>query len=448
MTQTYDVVIAGGGTAGVILANRIKAQNPNASILVAEKESALGGRVRSIDSEHSHWNYGLNSISKKLYDFLNQTLKTQAFESDIEDYHASTKSRFGVLAANKVNSLEQEKMFDKKGARLVGGLAAARDWTVFDDLMADLEEAEKRKQSVGQLWKGKRKSPSAIVLEHLSRSVGIPNVWSTTGEALRSKRKSSKEEQYYFGRWADLYKSLLSHNEEADEPSHIDVKTNCEIADAIFHEYQNQWEIITSQGTFHSRALVVAQSPWDAIKWLPKKEWPVDVLNVVNKAKPVSVLSLTERLKVPTQELIDEIPEVIIVPAEDCQIIVANAHTEIVFQATLDFELSVQAPDVVKAVKRLKRARKKFKKAFPDCELSGDHLALQPIGWAQPLSASGRKLIKKIAKGSINSNRLLFCGDAYGKNIEGDTNLIQSVLDACETLSAGLTERATECQPT
>ena len=128
-----------------------------------------------------------------------------------------------------------------------------------------------------------------------------------------------------------------------------------------------------------------------------------------------------------------EIPDVIIVPAEKVQI-VRNGKDEICFQATIDYEMSLQAPAVVKAVKQLKRARKKLLALYPGLVTEGNHVALQPIAWAQSPLHADRRWIERVGKKTFNSKNLAFVGDAYGTTYDGDANLAKSVSTACDAV--------------
>ena len=145
----------------------------------------------------------------------------------------------------------------------------------------------------------------------------------------------------------------------------------------------------------------------------------------------MSAVVLTEKVS----ENIDEsLPDVFLIPAEGVQAYLTktSAGQEITFQATIDFEISHQAPEVVKAVKRLKRARRKLLVAYPGFCSENDQIALVPVGWAQSPSSSETKAIERLGKQPLNKNGLAFCGDAYGASYDGESNLIKSVLTACE----------------
>jgi hypothetical protein len=153
---------------------------------------------------------------------------------------------------------------------------------------------------------------------------------------------------------------------------------------------------------------------------------------LANKTKPVSIVVLSEQLK----KTDVDIPDVIIVPSEKVQII-RNGERDLCFQATIDYEMSLQAPAVVKAVKSLKRARKKLQLLFPDAVSDTDHFALQPIAWAQSPIFSEKRNIDKMRKKGTTANDIAFVGDAYGANFDGDSNIISSI-------QAAVTDAVTE----
>ena len=166
---------------------------------------------------------------------------------------------------------------------------------------------------------------------------------------------------------------------------------------------------------------MVATSLWETPGWLPRNHLPKHLANLLTRTKPSSLVVLSESR---SEGLEMDLPDQLLIPAEECQVVVEGA--EVCFQATLDFELTMQAPAVVKAVKRLKRARKKFLDAYPGLGLSGDHIALIPVGWAQ----SDRRYLEKTA--DFQRDHLAFCGDSYGPSILGDENILSSLAAARE----------------
>lgn len=168
----------------------------------------------------------------------------------------------------------------------------------------------------------------------------------------------------------------------------------------------------------------------DCCSVVSKNLWPTQLLTVVNKTKPVSLVTLScPILEGDTKD----VAQFVVVPSESIQASVSP--NEIVFQATIDFELSLQAPDVVKAVKRLKRAHRKFLLAAPHIKTGIERLSLVPVAWAQTPIMQDRKHLDRLKMENIQDRHLAFCGDAYGQSLNGDDNLIESVLSASEAIS-------------
>ncbi len=426
-----DVLVAGAGTAGVLTTTRLIHENSELKIALLEKEKIAGGRVRAVSDEHNLWSFGLNHISKSLYQYWDQTLKLDPESLDISESKALPLNRIGVLAAAKVTELPTSDWFSKKGARAIGGGAAARDWKLVDSLSEAITSGKRKEQSFQGAWDGTRKSPAGIVIEHMAASFGIPDLWSCSTQALlhRAQHFSSS---LMTGDWTVPMATLIERISASKNTSYY---CDCTIIGASYNTDENHWIVSTRGGVFRAKTLVVAQSPWDALNWLPKSYWPTDLLQSTIKSKPTSVVVLSEQLEPECLAEID-LPQITLIPAEGVQIHALPAG-ELCYQATIDFEISLQAPDVGKAVRRLKRARKKLKSTFPQMVAHGEHIALHPVGWAQPTGFADQRHRPKMTPSNLNSENLLFCGDAYGPHLDGDQNIIESSLKVSELLTTG-----------
>jgi hypothetical protein len=484
----FDAIIAGTGISGALAALRLvvgrAAADGNDSaplkILLVDKEDTPGGRLRSLAepsnaADPSAWGYGLNGVSQPLIDFWQQTMRGDPDAAwDPAAFSAKQQDTLGILSGSELTRLPLEQTFAGKGARALGGMAAARQWNHVDAILkagAPSEEAvhdrddevsqnategdetveaseepvnRKELQSFAEAWKESRKAPAAVVLEQYSALLGITDLWSTPAEAFR-QRVHYHTGPLRRGPWQVAITEALQKYIDAGL---VELCTGCRVMSASFDGKlpdpaksagkavlaEGDWKLVTSKGTFNSPRLVVAQPPWQAVSWLPKHFWPASLLAVTSKVKPVSAVTLTERLEKPAAQ---DLPDLILIPAEGVQAVRSSAD-ELTFQAIIDFEISVQAPEVVKAVKRLKRARKKLLAACPGSMSENERIALVPVAWGQSASVSETKLIHRMAKSHLSSGNLAFCGDCYGASFIGDENVIKSVVSATNIIGQSL----------
>lgn len=445
MEKAYDIIVAGGGAAGVLAAAKLAKANPSLKILVLEKEAYLGGRLKSTSASDRVYGYGLNAVSDALFNFWSETLSED--HQKLDELVPGKQKSVGILAGNKLNHGDINLWFSPKGARLLGGYTASRQWTEIEEILTnhaasldddddgddsvsfDEDEAPKKEtparsgasHAFSHFWNKPRKAPAAVVLDHYSSAFGIPDVWGAAPSAI-AQRASFHASGLHSGNWQPAFEAIQEVPEVKEAVTFV---TNGRIAKA--DKVDDKWVVTSEAGVFEAKKLIVAQSPWQASFWLARSHWPAHLLSLANKTKPVSVVVLSEQLL----KTDVEIPDVIIVPSEKVQII-RNGDRDLCFQATIDYEMSLQAPAVVKAVKALKRARKKLQLLFPDAISDTDHFALQPVAWAQsPIFAEKRNIDKMRKKGTLEKD-IAFVGDAYGPNFDGDTNVISSIQSVVE----------------
>ncbi len=422
-TQTqasFQVIIAGAGISGLLVAHRYILANPDGKVLILEKESRAGGRLGTWDGDNR--GQGFNAITPRLYEFWNQAIKHDPEGDDLPTMVRDKQSRTAVLMGQKFSEVPTSLLYSDKGARALGGLAAQRQWNDVKNLF----EAEDRfDKTFAEAWKAPRKSPATMVLETYAQAFGITNIWESSPGAI-AERGGFYTSEPFMGDWTPALKALTKRFEDSGQ---LTILTNARVIDA--NHDGDEWRIETAQGHFFADRLVIAQAPWIAAQWLPKKLWPTQLLTVINKTKPVSLVTLSCPI---VSGLTDELAQLIMIPAESVQATVSQ--NEIVFQATIDYEMSLQAPDVVKAVKRLKRAHKKLLAAVPELKTGVERVALVPVGWAQTASQLERKHLDRLKMDAVQDRHLAFCGDAYGQSLNGDDNLIESVISASEAISS------------
>lgn len=453
MSHNYDALIAGGGLSGLLAAARLALVKPEGRYLVIEKEPVVGGRLRISQPSKRLFGYGLGGISPRLFDFWAQTLQAYPGGPDLVGLAGHRQVQFGVLTGQKMAEAPIGDLFSALGAKTLGGAAAAKGWDEVDAICrqgavrvaagddSDDDDAEEggaakestqdsrgaapKSQAFGAQWKSTRKVPAAVVLEHLANVCGVPDVWSASATAV-AERATFHASGLYAGPFEEALGALMGAESFARA---VTVKTGCRIVDADFAD--DLWTVRAEGDQYQAKQLVVAQPPWQATAWLPRRLWPSHVLQVASKTKPVSVVVLTEEILIPETSL----PDLILVPAEHVQII-RSGPKELAFQATIDYELSLQAPAVGKAVKALKRARKKLLQLHPRLVTEVGHIALQPIAWSQSPAQSDRKWLDRFGKKAPSHHQIFFVGDAYGVSYDGDLNILTSVTHLTETLGS------------
>ncbi|MBC7530509.1 MAG: hypothetical protein H7318_02960 [Oligoflexus sp.] len=368
----------------------------------------------SLESEGSR-SCGLQSASSELYDFVMGTLGPQNANELIQPLKS-----FGVMIGQKIQELRFEQLTTVDMARAIAGGAATKDWAAIEQILG----AERSEDAFNQLWKGDRKSAALVPLEQLAHFWGVPEL---TGSSIRPLQNGFRDARkgLWTGRWDLLFDEMLS---TLRFENRLKVFNRAQIMSAKYEE--KTWTVSSTNGTFNSPRMLVAQSPWEAILWLSKDLWPSRLINIASKTKPVSLVMLSELN--PFQGL----PDVLFVTAEDVQVI--SLPGQICFQAPLNYELTVQAPAVGKTIKRLKRARKKLSLVYPELGPEGaEHMALLSVGWTHSIHPPEYKWFEKLDATHVQKKHLGFAGDCIGAEGSGDLNLITSVQDACSMLLHG-----------
>lgn len=421
MQKPADVIIAGAGLAGLLTLCELSRRYPTWTFELVEREPWIGGRLRLTSREHGSWSCGLHAMGAELFDYVQSVLQPE----DSELLQAfRPREGFGVLAAQKISIAKGPSILAPEVAKAVGGTAATRDWNMLLELFEkEAATEQEHAQAFNQVWKGDKKSAALIVLEHLAHLWGVPEVSPASAQILAARALQGAKGQWT-GPWDRLFEPIIGNLRSQDR---LMVHTRAQIMAAKYEE--KTWQLATTVGPIRGQRLVVAQSPWEATPWLPKDLWPSKLLNIASKTKPVSLVILSQHR---TDDKVD-LPQTLMIPAEEVQVQI-DAH-QICYQATLNFELTVQAPAVVKAVKRLKRARKKLETVNPELKGEGEHIALLPVAWAQTVAPAEQRWLEKMDGANVQRSHLGYCGDAYGAEADSDRNLIASVKAVCEAMS-------------
>lgn len=426
-TSQVDVIIAGGGIAGILTAARLIADRPELSVLLLETEETPGGRAKTLTNTRDSsagWSYGLGSLSDDLVTFWDQALKTDPEASDLTPFLTGRVETFGELSSGKLSQLPVGDLPTAKGARLIGGLAASRDWQNPLELTL-AREGEEQTPDFSTFWKKGRKSPASLVMEAIGPVLGVPDIWAVAPAALRDRLKNLSKGPWigdWLGAtWATLDLLTKTGRFTFLPASHV----------VSAHYRDQQWYVKSRKGEFQSAALVIAQPPWQTIEWLAQSDWSPVPLQIANRTRPVSMVVVFEKMRIPRPEAA---PDLLWIAAEQTLARFGRDGT-VCLQVALEFEMSMDHPTVVKAVRRIKRAKKRLEGQFPGLLGDKDHIALLPVAWAPSALHADRRWLAKLDNQAFQKPHLCWVGDAWGSSYDGDANIIRSVTATAQMIA-------------
>jgi glycine/D-amino acid oxidase-like deaminating enzyme len=409
LMQSYDVIIAGGGMSGILAAINLAVTRKDLKVHLLESESFFGGRLRSTQREGNRWGFGLNVISADLVAHFADTIKELYPNWSMDDFSVSDCRKVAYCSGGKAHFLSYSDIFKTAGVKAMGGRNAAREWEEFEFRFPELVEKHPH-ESVSKGLDIKRSSASGIILSEVSKALGVPDIWHSPLELLKCKFDVTDVK---VGKFDDLLDATV---ELLEKDGLISVSRHCRVFDV--RKGDNGWVLHTENGLYNAQNVVVAYNPWAAVQTMTRETMPVAVANMALKSKPVSLVVLSTHIEAGE---IDS--DFILISSEAVQVV--RLGSELSLQATIDYEMSLDAPEVVKAVKRLKRAVKKLPQYFNGLKLKGEFLGLVAEAWAIPTGAHDFKYIEKMVK--LGNDGLYFVGDSYGKSYNGDANLVSSV---------------------
>jgi len=413
--KKQKIAIVGAGISGILVANRLLASSKNCDVTLLDDQTALGGGSCSLDWERKLWSPHPSLISRALHDFIANALLSTHNDSSKPDleFHPS---ELNLLVQKQVIKLPPSLAQDTRLPKALGGTSAQKNWkTLWESELFSSPKDESG--SLAKMLAPKLKDNLATTLKMLSS-------WNGTSSWQKASPRAFKERNEYCSSLTvspsleKIYLSLLSY----EEGKNFSLLLNEKI---ISSSYENkQWTLKTKESSLKFDKLIVAHSPWEALAWMDRKDIPTSLLKMALKTKPLSLISLTKKIK----EGAEDIPPQMIMPAE--QSTIRRIDNNLYLSLNLDYESSMDAPSVTKALKALRRSSIKMLKYFPSLVLEGEHIALHPIAWSQSTHYSDIDYINKLSSYNYFSEHLAFCGESYGPSYKPDENIIKSVI-AC-----------------
>ena len=416
----FDCVIVGAGISGILTAARLHQANPSCKILLVEKESHIGGRVTACSIHPRH--FPIFGTTPPLFQFVNQTLRLDPENPDLESFIPfPAEEEVGFFCGGELYHLSRSRLLHESVVKMLAGPQVARQW---DELQTWWQPSVQTTPEGGAPQTGSnKKKPNEKNRAHqalhvLFQLADSASIWGLAEETWPARAQALCERRIR-GNWEPALRQLLPEN-----ASTLQVETDFQVIHAGRKE--GKWQLSTNHGPIESQGLIVAQSPWQALEWLDRDEFPSILFQRASKTQPVSTVLLSEKLT----DLDPELPALLFVPAQAAMMVTSEA--ELTFYTHIEYETSLDAPSVVKAIRRLRRAREKVRQKFPTLTSQGEYVALRSITSTAPHRVVEKRICEKIKETVFPKQALAFCGDAYGDANNPDENLIRSVLSAVE----------------
>jgi hypothetical protein len=372
-------IIVGAGLSGLCSALQ---SSPGSYIL--EKQDQLGGKLSL--GYHGAFSHGHFFIDSQRVQRLNQVLKDDPQSTDIWDYEPKKCETFGLLQANQLKECAYEDLFKKPGIKALGGLSAVKKLPALEAFIESYKNGTLKDQNFAMAIDLSKKDGLYLVLEEYLSAFGVCELATTS--SIYVAKMMCEGEKYSFD-WPRLFGDL----EKRFSENKIQLELDAQVIGARYLD--NQWTLTSKKGQFKGDRLIVAQSVWECIEWLPRNEWPPSYLHLATKTKPVSCVSLAFRIEDKNWDSVKELSELIFVPAEKAHVFISPSQ-EVCIRTALDFEVSMQAPSVVKAIRRLKRTRKRLEQLNEGFSGTPERISLVPVYWDEPVSMFERRFLREL----------------------------------------------------
>ena len=387
-TDVQDITIVGGGLSGLLLAARLTRALPQASIVVLEKGTRIGGRLGGNAPQ-------LHLVSRALLTFWAQTL-AEVGKKDLRqlaDPHVHRQLEL-VVSTSKVHSLERSELFSDATVQQLGNRMLMSVWQKF----CAETQPEKLKKTLKNF-----DTPLATLLDKLAVMLAQPSLASLSVAQVQQKIIAWQAQEFLVGNWQPCLQALAQT---------VQVKTQCQVV--TVQRDNDGWLLHSEHGAHRSGVLVVAQPPWSAREWLASEHLPAALARAVRKSKPHSVVSL---VTAGVGEV--RLPFELCVPTEGVQVF-KTAQGELALTRVLSYETRLRAPAVTAAVGKLKRALRIVSRVY-GLEVEVRLIALLPAAYCLPLGET-----------CVGEEGIFFCGDSYGKHDSGDDNIVVALHSVCK----------------
>ncbi|MDD9951313.1 MAG: NAD(P)-binding protein [Zetaproteobacteria bacterium] len=430
-----DVCVVGAGLAGVLTALRLAEACPQQKVVIWEQSSRVGGRARTTHGKDDLSGVGFSLVTEEMFAFLRRTFQPLLGTEGLTASLAVPVKSAMVLHQQKFKSLSWSTYFSDVGLRTVSSGEVATIWRRLEQQMMALEVPQ-RDVPLAKIWSESKKHPALRAIEQWLHPLGFSGellTWSVRAllERLEYSRALSWELSW------DHLDVMLSDLEGS--MANLQILRGTKLMKAIPAQTLG-WKLVGPELQMDARYLVNATPPALMSDWLEMEWLPRPVMQQAIKVLPVSLVKLSLDLPQLDESWSAEAPN--FCPAT--WILVENVtfqlegEGKVSFKTWIDFEQSLDAPSVVKAVRRLRRAKEKLLRSLGLVDQGSsaqgrERIALVPVGPGHPATSLAARLGAYLElEQSLHGKYISFCGDMLGSSFSPDKNLMTSVVRVCD----------------
>lgn len=414
--DVYDLIIVGSGLEAYVAAARAAHHDAVEHILHLENIDL------PLEVMHRETPDIKIELSPALHSYLSNSCALSPEAADFPAAEEASHGLYGVFSGGELRHFATSDLFAESSIKAFPG-TSAKEWGDLATL-AEAATAEidfKKAAPLGKNWGHPRNGAASKLVENIAYAVGIPNIWQSHALCLRERL------QYLQNATQPL--SLAKIKEALHSLPQVAAKVTLQqSAITAAAKEEGLWQVQSTHGLAQGRRLLIAESPWNAVEWLDRAEMPLPLLKIALKSKATSRVTLTlNDVSMPNWK-----KGFFLIPSED---VYAAIDSGLELRASIDYEHSLDAAVVVKAVKRLKRAAAKLQKAFPELGFKGERLALAPFAWTQDCSITQLTTIRSLEEAAVfQKPQLAFCGASYGPSYSPEENFLSSLSSALQAL--------------
>jgi hypothetical protein len=401
--KVFDVAVIGGGLAGVLASLEFCAQG--LSVVLLEKDERLGGKLKTTDWEKKTWSPGVVDISQTIYKQINILLQKNNFKSlNLE----ANSLLWGLFAQKQISTMQFEDFVAYKGAEIAFGKKTAETWQgLYRDAYTN-----KKAFSTAEKKGVFSKAPMSTLFKMLTEMLEMPNLKIEQNNSIK-ERRNYFDQIFYKGNYENILVSCI------EKIKNITINPATQVLSST--RQAGEWSITTTKEIIKAKKILVAHSSWEALRWLPKHFFPTQLLKMTLHCRPTSSVYLIKKIlnknvATPRQSFIlSELTKV------------KNHNDSLYFTKSIDYETTLDSPQVVKAIRQLRRAADKIVNFDSSLQLDNEHIGLCQVQWPQTASFLDSSTKNMFAKNDYISPSLAFCGASYGTSSNPDINFINSL---------------------